>query len=137
MRWLEDLASKDLPTIPQVDTEASAKTKISTMTTQRPALWPRTMPSEAYKLPTTSMQNMRSRPPEMTMVRRPNLSTVKEVRIDEELSGVVEWTGETPKAWRGKTGMEIIQCDYLSSHIVGGPYRGLATLMARREQLVS
>jgi hypothetical protein len=48
------------------------------------------MPSEAYKLPTTSMQNMRSRPPEMTMVRRPNLSTVKEVRIDEELSGVVE-----------------------------------------------
>jgi hypothetical protein len=43
------------------------------------------------------MQNMRSRPPEMTMVRRPNLSTVKEFRIDEELSGVLKRIGKLLK----------------------------------------
>jgi hypothetical protein len=90
MRWW-DLVRMDLAhNTPSRDTQASVKSKMSTMTTQRPAPRPRTTPSEAYKLPTTSMQNIRSRPPEMTMVRRPNLSTVKKVRIDEELSGVVK-----------------------------------------------
>jgi hypothetical protein len=90
MRW-SDLARMDLAhNALSRDTQASAKAKMSTMTTQRPAPRPRTTPSEAYKLPITSMHNTRSRPPEMTMVRRPNLSTVKKVRIHEELGGVVK-----------------------------------------------
>jgi hypothetical protein len=43
----------------------------------------------------------------------------------------------TFKAQRAKTELDMIQCDYLSSHIVGGPSTGLAKLMARREQLIS
>jgi hypothetical protein len=45
---------------------------------------------EACKHPMTSMQNMRSRPPQMTIVRRPNLSTVKKAGIDIKNMSIAE-----------------------------------------------
>jgi hypothetical protein len=69
-----------LPTMPHVAEYARPKTNTSTMTSQRPGLVGET-DSEAYNVPMVNMQNVRTNPPVMMLLRRDTLSARRRAGI--------------------------------------------------------